>query len=256
MVTRTTHSDANDPASNAGGVAAVDRALSILLAFRRSDRGLTLAELAKRTGYYKSTILRLLDSLIRSQFIQKLDDGRYQIGPAAFIVGGIYQSAIRVDDIVPPLMRALLATAGESVSFHTRIGAVRLVLFRIDSHHAIRDHIREGDVLPMHLGSGGRVLGAFSGATGKPYDDIRRKYFHAAFGERDPETAGFSAPVFGTGERLLGALTVSGPRSRIDEKFVERMRKPTMIAAIRATSALGGDAAPIERALATIRTRA
>ena len=41
------------------GVAALDRAFSILFAFRPGDYALTLAELAARTGLYKSTILRL-----------------------------------------------------------------------------------------------------------------------------------------------------------------------------------------------------
>jgi hypothetical protein len=46
-----------------GGVAAVDRALSVLGAFQDGDAALSLAELAERTRLYKSTVLRLLASL-------------------------------------------------------------------------------------------------------------------------------------------------------------------------------------------------
>ncbi len=46
------------------GVAAVERALSIVAALESSERPMPLAELATRTGFYKSTILRLLGSLI------------------------------------------------------------------------------------------------------------------------------------------------------------------------------------------------
>ena len=46
-----------------GGVAAVDRALSILGAFSESDAKLSLAEISKRTGLYNSTVLRLMKSL-------------------------------------------------------------------------------------------------------------------------------------------------------------------------------------------------
>ena len=46
-----------------GGVAAVDRALSVLSAFQDGDAALSLAELAERTRLYKSTVLRLLASL-------------------------------------------------------------------------------------------------------------------------------------------------------------------------------------------------
>ena len=43
------------------GVAALDRAIAILNAFTAADRSLSLAEIAARTGFYKSTILRLPD---------------------------------------------------------------------------------------------------------------------------------------------------------------------------------------------------
>ncbi len=45
------------------GVAAVDRALTLLSAFRKGDTAVSLAELAERTGLVKSTIMRLAISL-------------------------------------------------------------------------------------------------------------------------------------------------------------------------------------------------
>ena len=64
------------------GVAAVDRALLILSAFREEDAALSLALLARRTGLYKSTILRLLQSLLRAGYVVRLPDGgNYVIGP-------------------------------------------------------------------------------------------------------------------------------------------------------------------------------
>ena len=62
------------------GAAAVDRALTLLSAFRPGDSALGLVELAQRTQLYKSTALRLLASLEHARLIQKLDDGRYALG--------------------------------------------------------------------------------------------------------------------------------------------------------------------------------
>ena len=47
----------------AGGVAAVERALTIAATLAEAGEPLTLAALARRTGYYKSTLLRLLVGL-------------------------------------------------------------------------------------------------------------------------------------------------------------------------------------------------
>jgi DNA-binding IclR family transcriptional regulator len=63
------------------GVAAVDRAMLILSAFREDDAPLSLALLARRTGLYKSTILRLLQSLLRGGYVVRLPEGSYVVGP-------------------------------------------------------------------------------------------------------------------------------------------------------------------------------
>lgn len=238
------------PAKQEGGVAAVDRALEILAAFEPTDNALTLAELAQRTRFYKSTILRISQSLIRHRYLQRLDDGSYRIGPAPLVLGALYQRSMRLGDIMLPLMHELAEQTGESVSIYSRNGDFRVCIHRVDSKHAVRDHVREGDVLPLERGSGGRVLLAFSDAKGEPYQTIRTEYCYASVGERDSETAGVSVPFFGTSQRLLGALTLAGPRSRIDETFIANARVLLLRVAARATHALGGDASPIDAALA------
>lgn len=237
------------------GVAAVDRAFAIMGAFGRDDLSLTLAELSARTGLYKSTILRLAESLIRYGYLQRLEDGRFQIGPTPFLLGARYQRGVRVGDVVLPLMRRLAEQTHESVSFYVPHGDVRVCLHRLDSDHEIRDHVREGETFPLSRGSGGGLLSAFLGARGEKYDAVRQDHYYISIGERNSETAGISAPVFGMSQRLLGSLTLSGPRSRIDAAFLEKVRVPVLAAAAQATASLGGDPRPLEAALAALRAR-
>lgn len=232
------------------GVAALDRAVAVLNAFTPDDRSLALADIAARTGLYKSTILRLAGSLLHAQLLERLADGRYRIGPAAFRLGALYQRSLAATDILLPVMRELSDRTLESVAFYVRSGEVRTCLYRIEAQHPIRYTIREGDVLPLYIGSGGRVLAAFSGAAGEPYDTIRRDYHFMSLGERDPETAGVSAPVFSPGRVLVGAITLAGPRTRVDPAFLGRMTAPLLTAAARATSGFGEDASALEAAAA------
>lgn len=235
------------PAST-NGVAALDRAIAILDAFAAAERSLSLAEIAARTGLYKSTILRLANSLLRGQLLERLDDGRYRVGPATFRLGALYQRSVAAIDILLPIMRDLAERSWESVAFYVRSGDVRTCLYRVESKHPIRYTIREGDVLPLLAGTGGRVLAAFSGVQGEPYETIRKTYHCLSVGDRDPETAGVSAPVFGPGHILLGALTLSGPSTRVDAAFLQRMKNPLIEAAARATRAFGEDASMLEQA--------
>ncbi len=232
----------------AAGVAAIDRACSILFAFRPDDGPLTLAELATRTGLYKSTLLRLAASLIQHRLLLRLEDGRFQIGPASFMLGALYQRGLKLGDLVLPIMRELADFSGESVSFYVRDRAVRVCLHRIDSRHAVRFHVREGDVLPLQSGSGGRTLLAFGGKPGAVYERVRADGYCVAIGERDRDTAGLSAPVFGVQQTLRGVMTLAGPASRIDHAFIARTLGPLLDSAARATEALGGDASALREA--------
>jgi DNA-binding IclR family transcriptional regulator len=237
-----------DEESAVTGVAALDRAIATLKAFTVADRSLSLAEISARTGLYKSTILRLAASLIRAHMLERMEDGRYRIGPALFALGSIYQRSLVAADILLPIMRELSDLSSESVAFYVRSGDVRTCLYRVESLHAIRYMVREGDVLPLEAGSGGRVLAAFSGTEGAPYDVIRRDYYYVSTGERDAETSGISAPVFGPGRALVGALTLAGPSSRVNRIFLEQMKRPLLEAAVRATRAFGENASELERA--------
>ena len=219
-----------------GGAAAVDRALSLLLAYRQGDTALALAELAQRTGLYKSTTLRLVASLLHAQLVVRGDDGRYALGPALARLHAIYAASFSLEDVVMPVLRELTLRTRESAAFHVKQGDARLCLFRVDSPQVVRDHIRVGDLLPLKRGAGGRILTAFSGARGAVYDRIRAEGVVELSGDRVPELTGISAPVFrGTGE-LVGAVTLTFPSARAKPEFKAAVRD----AARKLTSRLGG----------------
>jgi DNA-binding IclR family transcriptional regulator len=221
------------------GVEAVDRALAILSCFSDRERRQTLTELATATGFYKSTLLRVAASLERAGYLRREADKAYVLGPELFRLGAVYQRSTRLEAPVRAALRDLLAAVGESASFFQRAGDHRLCLFREDSDHSIREHVREGDLLPIDRGSSGHVLVRFS-----QNETLRTGAFRAlpiaSFGERDPDTASASAPVFGPSGALLGALAVSGPRARLTRTRLEAAG-PIVVATARQLSiTLGG----------------
>lgn len=202
-----------------GGAAAVDRALSLLGAFRAGDAGLSLHELAQRTGLYKSTALRLLASLEHARLLQRGADGRYALGAELARLHSIYAASFSLEAQVVPALQALVDATQESAAFHVRQGEQRLCLFRVDSPQLLRDHIRAGDLLPLERGAGGRVLLAFGGARGKLYAQIRREGVFVSQGDRIPGLCGISAPVWAGDGRLAGALTLTLPEARMQARF-------------------------------------
>ena len=209
-----------DSVSDEGGVAAVDRALSILDAL--TDDKITLAELSKRTGLYKSTVLRLAKSLEKFGYLQRTEEGLYRLGSKVFYLGSIYQRNFRTSELVPPVLRRLTEELKEGASFYVREDDQRVCLHRVEASRSVRDSVHEGDRLMLTVGAAGHVIRAFNGARGERFDDIRRDLYSASFGERDTETAAIACPVFGAGQAFVGALSISGPRYRMEALGIER----------------------------------
>ncbi len=230
----------------AGGVEAVDRALAILKTFEVGHERQTLTDLALRTGFYKSTILRLARSLELAGFLHREEGGPFVLGAEPMRLAAVYRRSSALEATVRPILRALREDTGESASFFRRQGDWRQCLYREDTRRAIRDHLLEGDMLPLDIGAGGRVLRVFGELSDSPAERARRyaELPFVSFGERDPETAGVAAPVFGHGG-LIGAITISGPRTRITPERAPELGRHVMERAEALSRLLGGpDPAP------------
>ncbi|MBK1781768.1 MAG: IclR family transcriptional regulator [Alcaligenaceae bacterium] len=210
-----------DKNPSAGGVAAVDRALSLLVSFNKDDEYLSLMELANRTNMYKSTILRLLASLEHYGLVRRTEEGRYGLGETVAQLYGVYNASFSQAEVIVPVLKALVEKTKESASYHVISGKGRLCLHRINSPLPISYQTSVGDILPLDKGSGGRVLQAFNGAVGEIYDQIRQEGVIVMDGDRIPDLAGVSAAVFNAHNELVGAITLTMPSSRLVPSFKE-----------------------------------
>ncbi|SAI42142.1 transcriptional regulator [Bordetella ansorpii] len=209
-----------------GGVTAVDRALTVLTAFRDDDRTLSLAELSNRTQMVRSTTLRLLASLAHFGFVQKTVDGNYALGPSVARLHRVYSASFSLEALVPEALRQLVERTQESASFHVRQGDQRLVLYRVNSPQPLSDQSRVGDLFPLDRGTGGHVLLAFAGAVGDRYDRIRAEGISAMpVSDRTPDLAGISVPVFDARQEVVGAVTLTMPAQRYAVRHCETVRE-------------------------------
>jgi DNA-binding IclR family transcriptional regulator len=223
-----------------GGVTAVTRALSLMEAFAIGEATLSLAELSRRAGMHKTTALRLARTLALSNYMVQAEDGHWRLGPAAGWLGARYQAGFDVNNVVEPTLHELVRLTGESASFYVREGDIRACVSRAEGPHSVRHHVRIGERLPLNSGAPGRVILAFSGEAGEPYESIRKRGYHLSMGEREAEVSSVAAPVFSVNWRLLGSICISGPSSRLTKAKLEKHAKAVIRAANQLSYALAG----------------
>lgn len=231
-----------EPAADEVGVAAVNRALMILDCFTADESVLSLAAISKKTGLYKSTILRLVQSLEAFGYINRLSSGAYVLGAAPIKLASIASKALHPAEKVMPVLRELAQTTSASASFYVRSGEMRLCAYRVDSPRSIRDNVQAGQLLALDKGAGGHVLTAFDQLSAGQLAQMPQPFIRVTRGERDSETAAIACPVFGVNNRLEGALSLSGPLHHFNDDAVAAMVPHLLTAARVLTTSLFGDA--------------
>ena len=223
------------------GVDSLERAFELLEAFRAAPESLSLSELAQKTGLYKSTILRLFVSLERYGYLVRVESGRFALGSTLFELGNVYRKTFRLVDRVRPVLERLAAQTKESASFWVLENGHRVCLSRVESPQNVREAMfREGDRRLLDKGPTSTLLRAFSGAKGKRFDEVRREVAAVSIGLYRADVAGISCPVFAPVGELAGAVTLTGPRQRFDERAAGRMKAAVRAAAEEITRSLAG----------------
>lgn len=220
------------------GVAAVDRALDILDAFRAGKPVLTLAEIARITGLYKSTILRLLGSLERYGFVWQRPDGTYQLGASLLSFASVFQDSFDLRQFVEPVLEQLVTDTSESATFYIRDGEDLVCLFRADGSNVVRDYsVRPGSRRELNKGAASVTLLQFDAGLRAPI--TREAMVVVSVGNVDLDMAAIGVPVFGANGVLQGAITLSGPSLRFTQEHVARLAPVAVEAAIALSLRLG-----------------
>lgn len=226
------------------GVASAERTLALLSAFRKGDTELSLAALSERTRLVKSTIMRLAISLETCGYLSRTPAGHYRLDAELLRLGMIYQQSFRLEAHVMPVLEHLVEQSGESAAFYIRREEQRLCLFRVDSPHRLRMHVRQGDLLPLDGSAIAQVLRLFT-AQPMPAEAGTLDFPLFTAGVNDPHVAGMAMPVFGPEEGFAGALCLTGPVTRLTAEAARRNAPILRAAAAELTRSLGGRPPPI-----------
>lgn len=212
------------------GIGVLDKAMALLAVVEREPA--SLAELVERGGMSKSTTHRLAAALEAHGLVGRDDGGRYHLGGRLVALGRAAAAARPIGELAEPVLAELRDATGESAQLYMRQGGHRVCVAALDSPHELRTIVAPGAVLPLGVGSGGRVLAG---------DAVGRGGWLESVEDRAPGVASVSAPVRDGGGALVAAISVSGPIDRIG-RSPGRRHGAEVVAAADALGALLGAA--------------
>ncbi|MFF8765970.1 IclR family transcriptional regulator [Nocardiopsis dassonvillei] len=146
-----------------GVVNSVLRACRLLECFTHERHALTLGELAEETGLNKTTVHRLLATLVQVGWVSQRADGAYKVNMRLFAVGSTALAELNLRDEAAPLLRGLAARTGHTayLMVPSEDGAVCIDLVEGSGPLTIKK-IAVGSVLPFHAAAGPMTMLAFS----------------------------------------------------------------------------------------------
>ena len=140
-------------------VQAVDHCLELIEALAGSDGSRGVTELSAELGLAKSTIYKLLQTLLRRGYaVQDSASGRYRLGLKFLELGGVVQSSLSIRTIAHPYLQALMEATNETVQLGILEGHEVVYADKIECARTIRMYSSVGRRSPLHCTALGKVL--------------------------------------------------------------------------------------------------
>lgn len=141
--------------SNAVNVVA--KAVLVLKACQMLGGGLSLGEIAKQVGLPRSTVQRIVQTLVKEGFLATDGTARsISLGPDLLAMGAA--ASVNVVEKVQPLLKQIAYETGETVDL-ARLNRNHLVFInQVPGAHRLRAVSAVGDSFPLHCTANGKAI--------------------------------------------------------------------------------------------------
>lgn len=221
-------------------IRAVERALAIFDAFDTQHQSLTLLEIGERIAMPKATTFRLVNTLLNSGFLVRLENQRYCLSLKILRLAGLVKSTLGIREAARPVMAEVCRRTGETITLNTRSGIERICIDVVDTPSPLMTIVRPGEHVSLLHGATARLLLAYAGAQEiediiartpeakmdraelqAALETIRRQGYARTTGQRIPGVTAISVPIFDINDEVNYSLSITGPSVRMDPRVEE-----------------------------------
>jgi IclR family pca regulon transcriptional regulator len=244
-------------------VEAFAKGLAVIVALGDGAEGLSISDVAARTGLGRAGSRRLLLTLVQLEMASQKGT-LFFLTPRVLRLGFAYLSSLTIREIAQPLIEGLAKQVGEPVAVSVFDGGEIVYVARATSARVLSRNLLVGSRLPAYCTSMGRVLLANKNEAEldvyfketelvrltqhticdpdrlrRELRTVREQGWAVVFQELEIGVCGLAAPIRdGTGA-VVGAINLSANLSRHTEKsYVETCLPPLLKTAASASTLL------------------
>ncbi|MGD6943194.1 IclR family transcriptional regulator [Cytobacillus gottheilii] len=228
-------------------VQSLERALTLLNVLSEYPNGIQITRLAEQVGLSKSTVHRLLSTLIDMNYVSKdTETDKYKIGFQIIYISRNVLNNIELIPISKPFLKKLSSDVNETIHLCMEDKGEVVYIDKIESNQTIRMYSRIGSRAPMYCTGVGKVL--LSGKDQEQFEEIAAKTDFITRTEntirsrdelkREVETIraqGYAldnieneegirciaAPIYDYTGKIIASFSISGPSSRITMERID-----------------------------------
>lgn len=240
----------------------LEKASELIDCLGRAGEPVTLGYVRSALGMPKSSTHRLLGELAALNIVRRTEDGRYSLGPRLLYWGEAAADTFDLRAVAEAPMRSLRDRLGESVHLYVRDHDTRICIAAVEGRHELRPFIQLGRPLPLRVGAAGKLLLAFappdvrelelqralgdgSAMPNAPgprlaaqLDRVRSERWATSMGEREEGVSAVATAIVDPRDRVVAALCISAPTTRLGPDRFEEMRHPLVDCAAKVSALL------------------
>jgi DNA-binding IclR family transcriptional regulator len=248
-------------------IPSLQRAIRVLGILAQAGRGMSLADLTRRTDIPKSTLFRILITLQKHHcVVLDPESSTYRLGSYLWELGNSFADQSDLFRLAAPVMESLADESEETVFLSSMEGDDVVYLRRVESPKSVTVVKKLNTRVPAHCTATGMALLAwmpedevdhilsshdmevFNDATvtdrlvlESRLQDTRRREYAVVDGEYNKDLLCVSSPVFDHHQRPCAALTVALLSAQVESyERVEQVGALVRVAARKLSRKLGG----------------
>ncbi|MFW6264969.1 MAG: IclR family transcriptional regulator [Bacillota bacterium] len=233
-------------------VQSIDRAFDIIEKLVEADRSLGVTDISNSLGLHKSTVYRLLATLVYRGYVDQDEYNRYKVGLKLFEVGGTVLNKMDLRKKIKPYLIKLQKECKETIHLGILDNMEVVYIDKEETNETIRMYSEVGRRVAAYCTSLGKVLLAFSDIDIKEklkdqvfikYTDttisnlqeleqhlleVKRQGYAIDNEEQELGIRCIGAPIFNYNQQIIAAFSIAGPTNRMTEEKVEELKNKVL----------------------------